>query len=201
MGHKAADYTELIRWWSDHASARPLFIGEDVERTVKNADPSNPGSHQLPAKMRLHQENPGVQGTVLWYAKAAVDNIGNYGTNLRNVYWRYPALQPLMPHLDHKAPGKVRKLKVFTINNRQVLMWTAPKFKSWDDEATKYVVYCFKKGEDTDISNPSHIVAITDNCFYELPVDLEQGRYVYIVTALDRLQNESKTAKKKVKLY
>jgi uncharacterized lipoprotein YddW (UPF0748 family) len=201
MGHKAADYTELIRWWSDHASARPLFIGEDVERTVKNADPSNPGSHQLPAKMRLHQENPGVQGTVLWYAKAAVDNIGNYGTNLRNVYWRYPALQPLMPHLDHKAPGKVRKLKVFTINNRQVLMWTAPKFKSWDDEATKYVVYCFKKGEDTDISNPSHIVAITDNCFYELPVDLEQGRYVYIVTALDRLQNESKTAKKKIKLY
>lgn len=201
MGHKAADYTELIRWWNDHASARPLFIGEDVERTVKNADPSNPGSHQLPAKMRLHQENPGVQGTVLWYAKAAVDNIGNYGTNLRNVYWRYPALQPLMPHLDHKAPGKVRKLKVFTINNRQVLMWTAPKFKSWDDEATKYVVYCFKKGEDTDISNPSHIVAITDNCFYELPVDLEQGRYVYIVTALDRLQNESKTAKKKVKLY
>ena len=80
-------------------------------------------------------------------------------------------------------------------------MWTAPKFKSWDDEATKYVVYCFKKGEDTDISNPSHIVAITDNCFYELPVDLEQGRYVYIVTALDRLQNESKTAKKKIKLY
>lgn len=199
MGHKAADYTELIRWWSDHASARPLFIGEDVERTVKHADPQNKKSHQLPAKMRLHQENAGVQGTVLWYAKAAVDNIGNYGTNLRNVYWRYPALQPLMPHIDDKAPGKVRKLKVFDINGQKVLMWTAPKSKKWGDEAAKYVVYRFLRSEDINIDDPSHIVAITTDCYYEIPTTLEQGKYVFLVTALDRMQNESKAAKKKVK--
>ena len=200
MGHKAADYTELIRWWSNHASERPLFIGEDVQRTVKAADPQNQKSHQLPAKMQLHQENKGVQGTVLWYAKVAVDNIGNYGTSLRNVYWRYPALQPLMPHLDNKAPGKVRKLKVFDVGNQQVLMWTAPKFKDWNDEAIKYVVYCFKRGEDLNTDDPSHIVAITKETFYEIPTTMEQGRYVYLVTALDRLQNESKTVKKNVKL-
>lgn len=200
IGHKAADYKELIRWWNEHASERPLFIGEDVERTVKNADPQNPKSHQLPAKMRLHQENKGVQGTVLWYAKAAVDNIGNYGTTLRNVYWRYPALQPLMPHIDHKVPGKVRKLKVFNMGQQQVLMWTAPKWKTWGDEATKYVVYCFKRGEDINTDDPSHIVAITTDCFYEIPTMLAEGRYVYVVTALDRLQNESKGVKKKIRL-
>ena len=200
MGHKAADYTELIRWWNDHASARPLFIGEDVERTVKAADPRNPQSHQMPAKMRLHQENPGVQGTVLWYAKVAVDNIGKYGTNLRNVYWRYPALQPLMPHLDHKAPGKVRKVKVINMGDQQVLMWMAPKAKQWGDEAHKYVVYCFKKGEDVNTDDPSHIVAVTSETYYEIPYSLEPGKYIYLVTALDRLQNESKAVKKKVKL-
>ena len=200
MGHKAADYTELIRWWNDHASARPLFIGEDVERTVKAADPRNPQSHQMPAKMRLHQENPGVQGTVLWYAKVAVDNIGKYGSNLRNVYWRYPALQPLMPHLDHKAPGKVRKVKVINMGDQQVLMWMAPKAKQWGDEAHKYVVYCFKKGEDVNTDDPSHIVAVTSETYYEIPYSLEPGKYIYLVTALDRLQNESKAVKKKVKL-
>jgi hypothetical protein len=200
IGHKAADYKELIRWWNEHASERPLFIGEDVERTVKNADPQNPKSHQLPAKMRLHQENKGVQGTVLWYAMAAVDNIGNYGTTLRNVYWRYPALQPLMPHIDHKVPGKVRKLKVFNMGQQQVLMWTAPKWKTWGDEATKYVVYCFKRGEDINTDDPSHIVAITTDSFYEIPTMLAEGRYVYVVTALDRLQNESKGVKKKIRL-
>lgn len=199
MGHKAADYTELIRWWSENASARPLFIGEDVERTVKHADPRNPKSHQLPAKMMLHQENAGVQGTVLWYAKAAVDNIGNYGTSLRKVYWRYPALQPLMPHIDDKAPGKVRKLKVIDMGSQQVLMWSAPKFKAWGDEAAKYVVYCFRKGEPLDTDDASHIVAITPDTFYELPAMKERGKYVYVVTALDRMQNESKQVKKKVK--
>ena len=200
MGHKAADYTELIHWWNQHASERPLFIGEDVERTVKAADPQHPQSHQLPAKMQLHQECEGVQGTVLWYAKVAVDNIGNYGSSLRNVYWRYPALQPLMPHLDKKAPGKVRKLKVIDMGDQQVLMWTAPKFKDWNDEAVKYVVYCFKKGERLNTDDPSHIVAITHDPFYEIPTTMEQGKYVYLVTALDRLQNESKTVKKKVKM-
>ena len=198
MGHKAADYTELIQWWNSHASARPLFIGEDVERTVKHSDLHNPKSHQLPAKMRLHQENKGVKGTVLWYAKAAVDNIGNYGTNLRNVYWRYPALQPLMSHIDKKAPGKVRKLKVIDMGTRQVLMWTAPKFKSWNDEAKKYVVYCFRKGENLNTDDPSRIVAITADSYYELPTTMAQGKYVYVVTALDRMQNESKAVKKKV---
>ena len=200
MGHKSADYTELIRWWNNHASGRPLYIGEDIERTVKAADPQNSNRNQMPAKMQLHQENKGVQGTVLWYAKVAVDNLGNYGTSLRNTYWRTPALQPLMPHLDSKAPDKVKKLKDLSMGSERVLMWTAPKFKNWDDEAMKYVVYRFLKGEDLDINDPSHIVAITNDTFYELPHTLEPGKYVYLVTALDRLQNESKPVKKKVKI-
>jgi hypothetical protein len=62
------------------------------------------------------------------------------------------------------------------------------------------VVYCFKKGEDLQIDDPSHIVTITKENYYEIPYSLEPGKYVYLVTALDRMQNESKPAKKKVKL-
>ena len=62
-------------------------------------------------KMSLHQQLPRVKGTVLWYAKAVVDNVGNYGTTLRNVYWRTPALQPVMEHIDKKAPKKVGATK------------------------------------------------------------------------------------------
>ena len=86
------------------------------------------------------------------------------------------------------------------MGDQQVLMWTAPKFKDWNDEAVKYVVYCFKKGERLNTDDPSHIVAITHDPFYEIPTTMEQGKYVYLVTALDRLQNESKTVKKKVKM-
>lgn len=192
IGNKAADYQTLIQWWGQYASARPLFIGEDIERTAK--------ANQQAAKQQLHDQVPAVQGTVLWYAKAAVDNTGNYGTNLRQQYWRYPALQPLMPFLDNKAPGKPRSVRPVWTNDGYVLFWTAPKAKSWSDEATRYVVYRFAKGEKVNTDDPSHIIAVTSGTWMKLPYVNGSQKYTYVVTALDRLQNESKGAKKKLKL-
>ena len=200
IGNKAADYDTLIRWWNQYAGARPLVIGEDVERTVKHADPKNPNTHQLAAKMALHRQLPNVQGSVLWYAKAAVDNVGNYGTSLRQTYWRYPALQPAMPFIDDKAPDKVRKVKPIWTSDGYVLFWTAPKGKDWDDQAVKYVVYRFEAKEKINTEDPSKICAITTQPFYKLPYVDGKKKWVYVVTALDRLQNESKVVKKKVKL-
>ena len=200
IGNKAADYDTLIRWWSQYASKRPLIIGEDVERTVKYTDPQNAASHQLPAKMRLHQQLPGVKGSVLWYAKAAVDNVGNYGTMLRDYYWRYPALQPAMPFIDGKAPKKVKGVKPVWTSDGYVLFWTAPKGKGWKDEAVKYVVYRFGAKDKVNTADPTKIVAITAQPFLKLPYEDGKMKYTYVVTALDRLQNESKGVKKKVKL-
>lgn len=42
IGHPAADYDNLIHWWAKHAASRPLFIGQDVMRTVNKADARNP---------------------------------------------------------------------------------------------------------------------------------------------------------------
>ena len=200
IGNKAADYETLINWWSRHASGRPLVIGEDVERTVKYPDPQNANSHQLPAKMRLHRQLPAVKGTVLWYAKAAVDNVGNYGTALRNNYWRYPALQPSMPFISDKAPKKVTKVKPIWTSDGYVLFWTAPKGQNWQDEAVKYVVYRFAAGEKVDINDPTKIVAIITSTYYKLPYADGKKKYTYVVSALNRLQNESKVVKKKIKL-
>ncbi len=200
IGNKAADYKELIIWWNKHAANRPLYIGEDVERTVKYADPQHPGTHQLAAKRQLHNQLPNVKGTVLWYAKAAVDNIGNYGTSLRTNYWRTPALQPLMPFLDDKAPGKPRKVKPVWTSDGYILFWQAPKAKKWCDEAKKYVVYRFGKNESVNLDHASNIYAVTSETHLKLPYNDGKTPYVYVVTALDRLSNESAGVKKKMKL-
>ena len=200
IGNKAADYDTLIRWWNKYAGGRPLVIGEDVERTVKYTDPQNPSQHQLPAKMRLHQQMPNVKGTVLWYAKAAVDNVGNYASTLRDYYWRRPALQPDMSFIDKKTTNKVRGLKRVWTNEGYVLFWTAPKGKNWQTTAIRYVVYQFAKGEKVDINDASKIVAITRNTFLKLPYKDGKTKYTYAVTALNRLQNESKVRKKTIRL-
>ena len=200
IGHKAADYGELIAWWNRNAYNRPLYIGEDIERTVKYPDLDNTMKNQQDAKFKLHGKMPAVKGTVLWYAKTAVDNIGNYGTMLQNKYWKTPALQPLMPFIDSKAPKKPRKVKVVWTSDGPVLFWTAPKAKKWDDEATKYVVYRFLDNEPLDTDNPSKIITITSSTMLPLPYNGGNKKYVYVVTALDRMSNESRIVKKKVNL-
>lgn len=203
IGNKAADYDTLIRWWSKYASKRPLYIGEDIERTAKFADLDNPSQNQMTAKYRLHDQLPNIDGTVLWYAKAAVDNVGGYGTQLRQNYWRYPALQPLMPFIDKTTPGVPKKLKLVKTSDGMVLFWSAPKYKSWKNEAVKYVVYRFDVKEKINLNDPAHIIAITSNTW--LPItsatkDLSHSKAIYYVTALNRLSNESKPIKKKIKL-
>lgn len=200
IGNKAADYETLIKWWSEHAAKRPLFIGEDIERTVKHPDPDNPLKNQMAAKYRLHETLPNIDGTVLWYAKAATDNVGGYGTQLRRHYWRYPALQPLMPFIDGKAPGKPTSVKPLWTEDGYVMFWQAPKAKKWQDEAVRYIVYRFAKGEKVDTDNPANIVAITREPWLQLPYINGKTTYTYVITALDRLSNESKAVKKKVKL-
>ena len=200
IGYKVADYETLIKWWNRYCGKRPLYIGEDVERTVKYSDLQNPNFHQQPAKMKLHDQLPNVKGTVLWYAKAAVDNVGNYGSLLRNNYWKNPALQPRMPFLDDKAPKKPRKVAPVWTRDGQILFWTAPKGKSWNDRAVRYVLYRFAQGETINLDDPTKIVTITPETMYRLPRVDGKTKYTYVVTALDRLSNESKGAKKKVTL-
>ena len=119
---------------------------------------------------------------------------------LRNYYWRTPALQPQMSFIDKKAPGKVRKVKPVWTEDGYVLFWTAPRGSDWKREARQYVVYRFADGELVNTDDASHIVAITTNTFYKLPYEDGSKKYTYVITALNRLQNESKAKKKTVKL-
>ena len=200
IGHPAADYETLIKWWADKSSARPLFIGQDVYRTVKKADLKNPSVHQMEAKYDLQRSLPAVQGSCQWYSAAVIDNPGNYKSLLERNYHKYPALQPLYPFIDDKAPGKVRKLKDVWTEYGYILFWTAPKAKTEMDEAVQYVVYRFANKEKVNLEDPSKIVAITRDTFYKLPYENGKTKYRYVVTALDRLNNESKAESEKVKL-
>lgn len=201
IGHPAADYAKLVPWWAEHSTNRPLFIGQDVMRTVVNADPINPSVHQQQAKMNMQRAYPEViKGSCQWPASAVVENKGGYRDVLKNEYHRYVALQPLFPFIDNKAPGKVRKVEVVWTQDGPILFWTAPKAKTEMDRARQYVVYRFESNEKVNLEDATKIIAITNRTYYALPYVDGKTKYSYVVTALDRLHNESKAVKKKVKL-
>ena len=200
IGHPAADYKELVEWWAKHAEDRPLYIGQSVMNTVKNVDPANPNRNQMVAKMALQRAYQSIQGSCQWPASAVIENAGNYADALRSEYHRYPALPPVYHFIDNKAPGKVKSLKPLWMEDGYVLFWTAPKYRDEMDRAVNYAIYCFAEGEKVDLNDATRLVAVTANTFYKLPYRDGKKKYTYVVTALDRLHNESKSVKKRVKL-
>jgi uncharacterized lipoprotein YddW (UPF0748 family) len=200
IGHPAADYETLVKWWAKNTENRPLFIGQSVMNTIQNADPKNPSMNQLPRKMALERAYQTIGGSCQWPASAVVENAGKYRDALVQEYHKYPALVPVFDFMDDKAPGKVRKVKKVWTEDGYMLFWTPPKAKDEMDRAVQYVVYRFDDKEKVNIDDASHIVAVTRNNFYKLPYKDGKNKYRYIVTALDRLHNESKSVSKKVKL-
>lgn len=200
IGHPVADYETLVKWWARNTENRPLFIGQSVMNTVQNADPKNPSINQLPRKMALQRAYQIIGGSCQWPASAVVENAGKYRDALIAEYHKYPALPPVFDFMDNEAPAKVRKMKPVWTEDGYILFWTAPKYKEEMNRAVQYVVYCFNDKEKVNIDDPSHIVAITRDNFYKLPYEDGKTKYRYVVTALDRLHNESKSVGKKIKL-
>ena len=200
IGHPVADYETLVKWWARNTENRPLFIGQSVMNTVQNADPKNPSINQLPRKMALQRAYQTIGGSCQWPASAVVENAGKYRDALIAEYHKYPALPPVFDFMDDEAPAKVRKMKPVWTEDGYILFWTAPKYKEEMNRAVQYVVYRFNDKEKVNIDDPSHIVAITRDNFYKLPYEDGKTKYRYVVTALDRLHNESKSVGKKIKL-
>lgn len=201
IGHKAADYEELVGWWAKYASKRPLYIGQDVQRTVKAKDASASTGNQQEAKYRMQRSAKGVKGSCFWDAASAANNVDGYRDYLAEGIYKYPALMPKYEFIDNVAPKKLKGVKMIDDNGKKVLVWLHDEKSNTQEmnKAYRYVVYRFGKKERVDIDDPSKIMAIVKNGYYELPDSLE-GEYQFVVTVLDRMQNESEGVKCKVKL-
>ncbi|MCC8145602.1 MAG: family 10 glycosylhydrolase [Bacteroidales bacterium] len=197
IGHSAADYETLIKWWTLNNYGAHLYIGQDVARTVKAKDLSNPGKNQLSRKMQLERSLPAVYGNCFWLTYEIMKNTGGIADSLRNNYHKYPALIPPYLHMHQKRPKDVKSLRAQWLPQGYALTWKPNGDKRNPENAQYYVVYCFKDKEKVNLDDPSKIVAVTRNTFYMLPFELGKIKYKYVVTSVDRFHNESKKGKSK----
>lgn len=193
IGHPAADYETLVQWWSEHAEGRPLYIGQDVARTMK--------ADQLTEKMRWERHLPYIQGNCFWPANELLWNNRGVADSLKWHYHRYPALIPAYVHMHDRAPKEVSRLQAEWTPDGYLLHWQAEQNETNPELAAYFVVYRFEAKEEVNLNDPTHIVAITRNTYYKLPYEDGRTKYRYVVTAVDRFHNESPKGKsKKVKL-
>jgi hypothetical protein len=147
-------------------------------------------------KYAIQRSLPNIQGSCQWYAASVVNNLGNYRTLLEKEFHVYPVLNPEMKFIDKKAPKKPRKARIEVQSNRITLVWDAPKAKKEMDKAKQFVIYLFEPNEKIDLNNPTKIQAVSHKQNFELKGNL-MGHTI-VITALDRMHNESKGVKIKL---
>lgn len=194
IGHQAADYRTLIEWWNDLKSDVPLYIGQDVARTMK--------VHQLAAKMNDVRRLKQVEGNIFWPANELLWNNGGVADSLKRFYHRSPALIPAYINQHKATPEQVKHMRVSDTDKGTLLEWFAPQEPDDPETARYFVVYRFRKGEKKNIQQAEHIYTITREPYCLIPYSHDNSTYTYMVTAVDRFHNESKPGKKmKVKRY
>ncbi|QJB34454.1 family 10 glycosylhydrolase [Chitinophaga oryzae] len=188
-GHRLADYEVLLNWWSQHGYGRQIYIGHGVYRLGSNAAWKNP--RELPMQIEEARTLNTIQGSVFYSAKSFRGNPLGIEDTLRNHYYKYPALRPVMSWLPNTTPDPPYFIDAFERPGGLEIHWT-------DDDTSgrtkQYVLYRFEANEPVNVTDPTKILAILPQSSDPEYKDLTYVRgktYTYVVTALDRLQNES----------
>ncbi len=191
IGLSVANYSVLLPWWNDIAFGKHIYIGQGAYRI--NAD-ANWNAAQMPTQLRLNRQYANVFGSIYYNTTALKNNLLGFTDSLRTNLYQYPALLPTMKWRDSLPPSVPTGLTAIRNPTNVKLTWTKPTATTQElDKVRQFVVYRFDDYTPVNLSDarairfitPTDTTAFTDD-------NVQTGRrYTYIVTSLDRFQNES----------
>ena len=191
QNHRRVPYQPLVSWWLANCGNRHLYIGQGAYRLGGDDEGWEPA--ELPEQLRFNRRFRQVNGAIFFSSKSLTNNYGGFQDSLRADLYRLPALVPTMPWKDNIPPQAPRRLSAIPGGQAVELLWQAPEPASDGETARYYAVYRFEAGQPEELENVTHLLKILrsdETAFTDDRVRLNQ-RYVYVVTAFDRLHNES----------
>jgi uncharacterized lipoprotein YddW (UPF0748 family) len=197
IGQTGSDYNILAPWWSSNNFGRHIYMGQagyKVGDVAQNAAFATDKA-QIAKQVRLDRSLAGINGQIVYNTTSLRTNPLGFRDSLRLNLYNRPALLPTMLWKDNIAPSPATSLAgVKLANNTISLTWVNPPaaVATEMDVVKRFAIY---KGINTipDINNPADLIAITNtdvSTFIDTDVSLSTT-YNYIVTAIDRLYNES----------
>lgn len=196
--YAVAPYEKLLDWWSNNTFGKHLYIGQAAYRATENREGWR-NRQQIPDQIRYLRNNARVQGSVFFSSKSLTNNLAGVNDSLRNDFYRHQALHPAMLWLDGIDPNPPKDVVATALNDCVDIRWKAPAPAADGQTAYGYVIYRFNEGEEIRTSEPKNILKISfdasQTSFSDFSVSPD-SRYTYVVTAIDRLKNESVNSEK-----
>ena len=181
------DYSRLMPWWADSTMVynRHYYPGH-IFGSYTNAE--------LPNQLKLVRANAKVQGEVYFRATQLMSNTLGFADSLKNTYYKYSALSPVMSWKDAVPPYPPRGIRFARIGGTgpSAILWDLPMIAADGDSASQYVMYRFDHTPTLpgELVDPHNILTTVRERQYAPPTAPPGGPYSYVVTALDRNFNE-----------
>ncbi|HVV56228.1 MAG TPA: family 10 glycosylhydrolase [Mucilaginibacter sp.] len=193
LGYRLAPFENLVDWWSDNTYGRHLYVGQAAYRINDPKSKAFRNPAEVPDQIRYLRDNPRVEGSIFFSANSLMHDPLGFTDSLRNNFYKYPALPPQMLWLDSVPPNAPKNLVVTTNSSGVNLQWQTPDTAKDKQTAYGYVVYRFNGTDTVNLSNPKNIIHIQydTSTQFEDETAAKGHTYLYIITSLDRLKNES----------
>jgi uncharacterized lipoprotein YddW (UPF0748 family) len=190
------DYTKLMPWWASQTNGRHLYTGNALYKMDPARD--NWSASEITSQLMENRKNAGAHGNIYFSSKWLTNNYKNIGDSLKLNYYKYPALTPSMPWIDNIPPLPPSNIYIDVVQQGLSITWQKPSQAADGENAKRFVVYRFDHPNTVDINNPKFIKAILDANETEYvdtePYDIDLPSITYVLTSLDRMNNESQPA-------
>ena len=192
-GFSKVPFKNMVDWWAENCYGRHFYVGIGAYRVgYKDKDTNWANPKEVPDQIRYLRGDE-AEGAIVFSSRSLRNNSLGFVDSLRKDFFRYPALIPTMPWKDKIPPLSPKNLKATLGPGGLELFWEKPDPATDGDRATYYVVYRFEPDETPTAHDPRKIVGMCyeGEKFIDTSVTYGQ-RYVYYITAVDRLHNEGR---------
>jgi uncharacterized lipoprotein YddW (UPF0748 family) len=192
-GFSKVPFKNLVDWWAENCADRHLYVGHAAYRVgYKDIDKNWRNPMEIPNQIRYVRES-NAEGSIFFSSRSMRGNSLGFVDSLRTDFYKYPALIPSMPWKDNVPPQAPLNLRATMAPDGLELFWEKPTMASDGDLPRYYVIYRFTPDQHPSPNDPRNIVGIV----YEKEEFVDRNlandqRYIYYVTAVDRLHNESR---------
>lgn len=190
------DYQSLSAWWADSVAAhgKHFYPG----KAAYHVSDGSFSAGEMPNQIKIDRGNPKTGGTVFFRARVGInDNPKGFADSLRNNFYRYLALHPVMQWKDVVPPYPPRAIRLAPLAGTGVsaIQWDLPLTAPDGDSASRYAVYRFDhRPAGDEFADPRNLISI-EGQRYTIPSPIgTPGPVYFAVTALDRNYNESDTS-------
>ncbi|WP_214630911.1 family 10 glycosylhydrolase [Paenibacillus agaridevorans] len=208
FGRDVAPYGVIATWWADHLTNpnTKLYMGMGLYRVNDTTNSTETAfldpyakdeiirEIQLNTNYRSEMTGRGIDGSFLYqgsnivpgskiYKKEAVEE------GVRTA-WANKAIAPKLTWKSSVAPAMPTNVTAEAVDGVTQVAWTS---SDETDSTAYYVIYRFAQDENPDTSDSTKIIAVVGKTItsYTDTAVSDPSKVQYVVTALDRLHNES----------